>query len=433
MGSVARSSLATASRLIVAMVCAVCVLAAPARGDDIAARMVPILAPDATCMAQDDTHGLVVVGRHGSDEGHLFVHLLDDQGLLRPGDPAAVALPHPESLDEFENGPLSLLFHSTLPLLYVWQDIVKIKGQSPVERVVFDDFNHLLIYAVDGGSLRLEAAYGRGPEFGHSQSLGFMTTDPQGGRLFMPNLRNTTDNFGRHQPVRACVGYYDLDEKGMPKAERVRVEGKLDSRGLHEFEMRVRPTRTDIGQIRDYPVGLGFVAPNEDVVLVGGIMSGPAVWDTRNRRAQIAIFRIPHPDKDYAEDSEPGPQSPVQDVVGIESDNIIGPHPTLPIIYGATLGGSVLYRLEHAGGYPTMMSTVIGVSAARFHSAPLVTNTKVSRLVVGGENNLHVVALDDEGRFAGEVVRIEVANLRVRAVAHSRKFDRFYVPVEKMP
>lgn len=415
------------------MVCVGWALAAAAGAADIAARIVPILAPGATCIAQDDTHGLVVVGRRGAAEGHLFVHHLDAQGLLRPGDPDVIAMPRPDSLQEFENGPLSLVFHPKLPLLYVWQDIGKFGKASSEQRVGIDEFDHLLVYAVDGGLLRLESAYGRGPEFAHSRSLGFLATDPRGRRLFMPNLRNTNDNLDRFQSNRACIGYYDLDEKGMPKRMRVRVEGKRDSRGLQEFEWRVRPTRTDIGQIHGYPVGLGFVAPNEDVVLVGGIMNGLAVWDTRNRRAQIAIFRIPHPDKDYVEESDPGPQSPVQAVVGIERDNIIAPHPTLPIIYGATLGGSVLYRLEHAGGYPTMMATAISVSGARFRSAPLVTNTTNPRLVVGGENGLHVVALDDMGRFTGEADWIEATNPRIAAVAHSRKFDRLYVPLEKSP
>ena len=402
-------------------------------GDDIAARIVPILAPDATCIAQDDTHGLVVVGRRGAAEGHLFVHQLDAHGLLRPGDPAAITLPRPQSLDEFENRPLSLLFHPKLPLLFVWQDIGKFHEASPEERIVFDEFDHLLIYAVDAGSLRLEAAFGRGPQFGHSQSLGFMATDPRGGRLFMPNLRDTNDKRNIYLTGRACVGYYDLDDEGMPKRTRVRAKGKLDHRGLQEFEMRVRPTRTDVGHIRDYPAGLGFVAPNQDVVLVGGIMNGPAVWDTRNRRAPIAIFRMPHPEKDYVDGSEPGPQSPVKEIVGIENDNIIGPHPTLPIIYGATLDGSVLYRIEHAGGYPIMIPELISISGARFQSAPLVASATNSRLVVGAENSLHVVALDDEGRFAGSADRIEVANPRLRTMAYSRKFDRLYVGVEAIP
>jgi len=415
-----------------------------ARGqmDSLADRLVPILAPGTSCMAQNDALRLVIAGCADEPEGHLLLFSLDSDGLLLEAMPTTVSLPGTDGLDNFSRKPLALLFHPTLPLLYVWQDIEPHRDVASKKTTIEDHLSHLLIYAVDQGTLRLEMTTGSGPSFAFAQSRASMATDPQGTRLFVGNLKrpkppsetqDPNDLRTQFSPGGASIGYYNLDEKGMPRPTRVPVEGKLDQRGLQEFQWRVQPNPTDIGHVRGQPTGLGFVAPNRHVVLLGGVMDGPAVWDTRNRRATLSLIRIPHPERDYAPGSEPGPDSPVLAMKGFGHNNIIGPHGTLPIIYGAQLNGPMLYRVEHAEGYPTMLPSTTIVSNAAFHSAPLTAGTLNPHLVVGGKNGLHMIMLDTKGRFTPEFTRVELPNPRVQAIAYSRRFDRLYVPVETLP
>src|SRR5262245_9135539 len=88
--------------------------------------VVPLVAPGATCAAAGDGAGLVAVGQKVSKEAQVSLFRLDAQG--QPGAaPVVVKLPKPPALAARETYPLSLVFHPSLPLLYVWQDVEGLK------------------------------------------------------------------------------------------------------------------------------------------------------------------------------------------------------------------------------------------------------------------------------------------------------------------
>jgi len=374
--------------------------ASPAE-NPIAGKFVQIPAPNATCATVSDLHGLVVVGQKGLAKYHLSAFQLDEKGALK-GQPARTLLPRPASVKKFTNYPLGVFFHPKLPLLYVWQDIAGPKPDTPGGKAIFSAFHHLLIFRVEDGKLKSAGAFARGADFAYGQGWGLIATDPAGKRIFMPNMRDPRSG-------RPAIGYYDLDEKGMPKPVPVPIEGSLDGRGLNKFKMEIRPTRIDVGHFRNFPTGRGFLAPSAKVVVFSGV-HGPAVWDTENRRASLGLVYVP----------------------GMPGDCMIAGHPKLPVVFGAGGDRDVAFRIEHADGYPTLLPQTTSVPDAKFQSAPVVMRGRENRLAIGGVGKVHVLPLDNEGRFTGPAINVAVNGGAVHAIAYSERFDRLYVAVEKV-
>jgi hypothetical protein len=404
------------ARLIIVAASSFALAAADLRAQAPAA-VVQVDAAGATCAAVHDQLGILVIGQKGAGEHHLSVYQLDPSGHLSSSAPAKLRLPRPDSLGSFANYPLSLVFHPSLPLLYVWQDLVPPKAGTPEEKTVYDAFEHLLIAGVTDRALRPVGRLAVGEQFGFGQTVATIAVDPAGERLFMPNLHDlSADTHGR-----AALGYFDLDEQGMPRPVSVPIEGSLDGYGLNKFELQMRPATLLVGSYQALPAGWGFFSTSKHVVAFGW-SHGVAVWDTENRRAELSAVTL----LGMAGRSHPGQ-------VYHAPQCWIGGDPRLPVLYGVGYRNSNVFSIQQVDGYPTFLPQITTVAGARFSSGPLVMTGKSPRIAIGGENCVHLLALDADGRFTGEAEAIQVANPSVLAIAHSEKHDRLYVAVEKAP
>src|SRR5262249_26014099 len=111
--------------------------------------IVPLVAPGAYCAAAGDALGMVAVGHKVDKQARLSLFRLRAQGKPT-GVPIVVNLPKPATLATRDPYPLSLAFHPSLPLLYVWQEVEGLKDDPvPPDEPAWKDFDHLLIYALD--------------------------------------------------------------------------------------------------------------------------------------------------------------------------------------------------------------------------------------------------------------------------------------------
>src|SRR5438067_8199058 len=150
--------------------------------------VVPVVAPAAYCAAVGDAAGLVAVGHKVDKQAQLSLFRLDAQG--KPADkPIVVKLPKPATLAQRDTYPLSLAFHPTLPLLYVWQEVEGLKGDPvPPDEPAWKEFDHLLIYSLEKAP-ELLVALCRGPLFHTGNAAGSLGLDGGNGLLYIPNLR----------------------------------------------------------------------------------------------------------------------------------------------------------------------------------------------------------------------------------------------------
>ncbi|MAE62382.1 MAG: hypothetical protein CMJ49_13630 [Planctomycetaceae bacterium] len=362
--------------------------------------LVQVLAPGATCATISDRHGLLLIGVKGQADHHLRVLSVDAQGAVDFDGATTLKLPLPEALKNATNYPLQVVFHPTLDLVYVWQDL---SGATAAQQAtVHATFDHLLIYAIEGRSLTLVAGAARGEHFLHGQAYGAIAVDPRGRRIFMSGLPGDSD-------VQA-LGYFDLDQHGMPMPVPTPIAGTLDGYGLNKHEMKLIPHRISVGNVQNHTTAFGLVAPSTDVVMFSAY-NGAALWDTTNRRAALGYFPI----------------------YGAPRDNLIGAHPDLPVIFGAAVGSHQVYQMEHADGYLSMLPATISVAGARFQSKPVVMPGAPNRVAIGGANRIDLLPLDAEGRFVGETKSIAVKCAAVRGLTYSSKLDRLYVAVEALP
>ena len=379
------------------------VRAADRSAESAAPILIPVVAPSVTCALVSDEHHLLVVGRRDGPSGRLFVYRLDPDGIPGADEPAQVDLPRPDPLESFRNYPLDLVFHPSLPLLYVWQDLDCPRPDANQQKAIDSSFDHLQIFAIDDGVLKSAAAFGRGRAFVHGQELGRMAIGPAGARIFLSNLRIVENGA-------AAIGYYDLDEKGMPRPVPLPIEGTRDAYGLPRTELKMRAASVQVHEARRWPMGWGFVVPSSQVIIFGA-WNGPAVWDTASRRAAIGQVRVPE----------------------VHQDCFITGHPALPVVYGVSYRGDVAFRMDHAGGYLTMIPRTVRVEGAKFHSPPLVIKGNPHRLAVGGIDSVNLLPLNEHGQFSGPAETIAVTNdgNAVGVLAWSPRTARLYAFVNK--
>ena len=149
----------------------------------------PVIAPGATCAAVGQAVKIVAVGQKVNKEAQLSLFRIDDQGTLA-GAPVFVKLPKPATLAQRETYPLSLAFHPSLPLLYVWQDVEGLKGDPvPPSDPAWQDFDHLLIYSVQKVAPELLLSLCRGSLYHTGNTAGSVCLDAAHGKLYVPNLR----------------------------------------------------------------------------------------------------------------------------------------------------------------------------------------------------------------------------------------------------
>ncbi len=347
------------------------------------AGLAQVVLPNAMCAAVSDAQSILVVGHKVLNNQHLSVYKLDTSGKVSAS-PFRIALPRADSLKAFENYPLALAFHPTLPLLYVWQDIAGPDVGVPEQNPIFKEFDHLLIYAVKDGTLQLVQSHARGPEFNYKLMNGGLGISPNAQRLFMPNLRASVPVSGYD----ASVGYFRLDAQGMP------IKGNAPV---------VHPVM--VTPMMSYPIGTGFVSGSNEAVIYGGY-NGPTTWDIENRRGQVDWYMFP----------------------GVATPCLLTGHPKLPFIYTTTLSASYIHRMEHADGYLTMLPTRVNVGGGVFQTAP-VFMARQNKLAIGGVNAIYLVKLEADGSFSKTAEMATLGEPTVRAVAYSEKLDRLYVAV----
>jgi hypothetical protein len=388
--------------------------------------VVPLVAPGTTCAADGDALGLVAIGHKVEKQARLSLFRLDAKG--KPASvPVGVKLPKPATLAARETYPLSLAFHPSLPLLYVWQDVEALKGDPvPPEDPAWKDFDHLLIYAIDKEP-ELLVALCRGPLFHTGNVAGSLGLDIANGLLYVPNLR-----FGKKNPPEgAGVGWFHLGGDGLPvegdtvpknvelvipatkaattRAARVTVLRTATTAGKPVGAFRHTPEGTYGFGL--HPSGAGFVPISRDVFIACGGY-GPVTWNGADRRARAQVFLMPI------------------NFVAYYCTRITA-HPTLPVIFATMAGYSWAHRVEHADGNITLAPQVVLLEGATLRTPPVVL-TKRHLVAWGGPGAVYLAAIDTEGKFKDEKgTQVNVPNPAVEGLAYSEKFDLLYVAVEK--
>lgn len=343
-----------------------------------------VITPGAYCAAVSDALGLLVVGHKAMKNQQLSVFRLDTKGDIMATAPQRISLPCPDPLKKFPTHPLSVAFHPTLPLLYVWQDIQGPPAPAPEAATIAGEFDHLLIYAIKDGSFQLVQSCARGGEFAYRMSDGSILIEPGGEKIYLPNIRAPSSS------AAAAVGAYALDAQGMPVKKPETTVPELDT----------------FPPCMAFPCGLGFV-PGSGEAVIYGAASGPATWDFNNRRAYTAWFLLP----------------------GISGSCMITGHPKLPLVFVSSIGTSSVWRMQHADGYLTLLPQRVAVTGATFQSAPVVM-LRQNKLAVGAANALYLLKLDAESRLTPFAERHSFGNQPVRVLVWSEKYDRLYVILE---
>jgi hypothetical protein len=353
----------------------------PAAPDSKLDYLEPVVVPSARCMAVGDVAGWLAVG-HKDSTVSLF--RLDDKG--KPAAQAvSLTLPRPATLAKHKNYPLALVIHPKRPLLVVWQDI---EFPQNGDRTAFKDFDHLLLYRLDGKEPALVQSFARGDDFILGATGGSLAFDAAQTRLYVPNLRMTATTPGNH----TSVGWFPLDAEGMPVAAKLRKPPGAPSQ-------------------YDLACGLGFVPVSDDLVIFGA-GHGPCAWDASSRRAPFHSV-IMHPLGAFA-----------------YRDRIAG-HPTLPVVYDSVLESTEVGSIEHADGYLTGVPQRADFEGYLVMKSAPVVLARRGFVAVGSVNKVLLIALDAQGRYKPSRVQAEVMSAAVEALAYSEKFDRLYVPVEK--
>ena len=154
---------------------------------------------------------------------HVSLFRLDAAGKPQ-GEPATLKLPQPDGLTRLPNQPTGLAFHTTRPLLYVWQDVVLPRTPQnqyapllPAEEAALNEIDHLLIYRLEGRQAApCWSRSVRGIEnlaLATARPHGSVCVDPTAERLYVPNLRADLKNLKNKGVI---AGSYVLDAEGLP-------------------------------------------------------------------------------------------------------------------------------------------------------------------------------------------------------------------------
>jgi len=365
-----------------------------------------VVVSNALCAAVSDAASLFVVGHRVSNDQHLAVFRLDANGKPT-GEPARLSLPKPAVLVKETNYPLGLLFHPRLPVLYVWQDITAPSQDKQEKHAAFTnwlEFEHLLIYAVKPTGLELVETAAHGMGFHCGLSGGTVGLDAAGKTLFLPNSIGATYD-------EAGIGYYALDEQGLP----------VDSDEADSGKARVKPGKEKVGTSRFvrtvaamqrkrthryYPSGAGWFAGREAMVMGG--YSGCMSADFQGKNLRQAWF------------------STLEHV----GHCVLAGHPSQPALYLAMQNTPRLFQVAHADGYVSLLPQVATVKGAQFLGAPVVL-TQQARVAVSAGKSVCLFGLDQAGQLDGKVEQVPLFSAAVRGMTYSEKRGRLYVAVDK--
>ena len=348
-------------------------------------RVVMVPSFKAMCMAIDEREGLLALGERdpSNTQGRVTLCKLNAQGAPT-GAPVYFPLSPPAAVGQRNMRPTGMAFHPTRPLLYLWQDLDVKKPDAALAKSIQNSLEHLLVLRIAPNTLTQVFSGAVGTFFAFGQAHGRIAIEPEGRRLFIPNMRAPGKG-------NAAIGCYDLDSEGLPM----------------ERDGEPAIAWVDTSQILDQPTGLGFHPASKNVTLFSG-RHGPAVWDTENRLAPLCALPL----------------------AGVPAAaNMIAGHPALPIVYG--VGVNVIFGMEHSGGFPTMLPWKLAIPNAAFCSLPIVMSRAPSFMAIGESKRVWFVALDQNGRFSGQPAGIPVASERPQAIVYSPKFDRLYIAVNE--
>jgi hypothetical protein len=351
-------------------------------------RLVQIVLPGAACSAVSDTLKLAVFGHPGPGDHQLTLVPLDDSGNVGSGPAWRLTPAKPEALTPFALSTLDLAFHPTLPLLYVWRDVVyPFSAKPPARQTVFDEFKHLTIYAVGNRMLTPVGSFARGSDYTCGNEFGRLAMDPRGRRLFLPNICRGKEANG--------IGYLPIASNGLPLVEE-NGEAKL--------------VRVVLPEAGEESTGKGLACFNEQVACVG-VPNGVLVWDTGNRLGAVSVVRLFN-----------WPPGSV----------FLGAHPAVPAFYMALR--STIGMVAAADGYPTLLPRTLDVPGGAFTAAPVVLPAAPAVVAFASANAVYLRGIDPAtGAFTGNDSVTAVTNPTVRTLSTSARWNRLYVPVEALP
>lgn len=368
--------------------------------------------PGASVAAVSDAAGLLVVGRQNPDpkardDRHLAVFRLGPDGLPA-ADPAWITLPKPPALADESNYAVGLLFHPSLPVLYVWQDVTAPPPEKQEKDPAFTkwlDFDHLVIFSVKDGTLQPIASGASGAGFHCGLSGGTIGLDYEGKTLFVPNVTGES-------PTSGAIAFYSLDANGLPgeqpgfeqepgkAAQRMSLSKKAEDK-----ENRDMTVPRDQKLYRYFPTGQGWFAGREAVIMGG--YNGCMVGDFHNGSLRQAWFTLPL----------------------LQGHCTLAGHPTAPAVYLAMHDHNHLYAIAQIDGYLTQLPQDATLTGAHFIGLPVVMG-KRAKIAIGDNllKAVHLFGLRPDGMLdgTGEQFSVKVTG-PVRGLAYSEKFDRLYV------
>ena len=393
-----------------------------------------VVAPAARHVAVCDAAGVLAVGHRPKSPALVSLFRLDAQGQVVPGEPVTIALPKPAALEPRVNQVLAMLCHPRLPLLYVWQDVEPLPENAPTDPVVSAEYDHLLIYSLDEPQPKLVMATARGPDFSCGAAAGALALNPAMTRLYVPNMQQ----LDRTKKFVTTIGWLVLDPDGLPAfvppnapPEDVKPIAPLPplditaAAAARTAKLAVIEQAKAAGQplvLRKYmeatvysfastPAPYNYAPFNDDAIFLAG-HSGPVSWVLSDRLGRYCYFYI---------------------VPYVAYRYRVAVHPTASSVYIATLVyDGRINRIEHADGQFTLAPQTLSVDNFVYYSTPLVL-PKSNQLAVGANGRVCLIDLDAEGKFKPAAVQTTVNNPTVEAIAWSPKFEKLYVPVEKMP
>jgi hypothetical protein len=366
----------------------------PAVPDGSIPGLVQIVAPAAGCIAVSDVANVVAIGHKPGTEPHLTFVALDASGQPTVAAPVKVALPRPPGLTR-KNFPLSLVAHPKLPLLYVWQDVDAEKVGTPPDARA-KTFDHLLVYNVSKSPPALVQSLAQGPGFATGNKAGAIALNASANRLYVPNLFADEEK----PTTYASIGFFEIGTDGLA----VSPDKKPGPPAL------ARKVKGNHWALSGFPCGMSLVPIEKDVV-IGVNYVGPVTWDEKNQRAPLNNLMMHSFTTYYIER--------------------LAAHPRLPILYQLTTSYAHVASMEHVDGYLTLAPQRAQIESAALHGAPVVIDRR-NQVAFGGANKIYLVDLDDKGRFKPTRIQAAVNNPTVEGLAYSAKFDRLYVPVEKV-
>ena len=393
-----------------------------------------VIAPAARHSAVSDVAGMLAVGHRPKSPTPVSFFRLDAQGQIVPGDSVTITLPKPATFGERPNQVLGLLCHPRWPLLYVWQDVEPLPDNLPTDPSVSAEFDHLLIYSLDEAQPKLILATARGPDFYCGSAAGGFALNSAATRLYVPNMQQ----LDRTKKLVSTIGWFELDPDGLPAfappnsppegAKPIAPSPLSDpaaATAARTAKIAAIEQAKAAGQplvLRKYmeattytfssaPAPYCYAPFNDDAIFLAG-HSGPVSWVLSDRLGRYCYFYLqPYVAYRYR----------------------VAVHPTAPSVYIATLVyDGRINRMEHADGQFTLTPQTMTNDNLVYYSTPIVL-AKTNQLAIGANGRICLIDLDAEGKFKPSAVQMTVNNPTVEAIAWSPKFEKLYVPVEKMP